>query len=314
MHWTEPACTHAATEFPLPSVLQRVSVWRGLPPDRLQHHSDMRQVSSVLLEPGERRAGQEAGAVWGKATRPVPRSITKRNNSWFVGPNSINGAMCGGCELMLCWSARCRSQWINTFLLVSAETREAQVCAVCDICRKWKHHHWRLEWEHSGVGKRHVNEFRTLLCSSSVKGDQSEATFRNAVKLIPALPTFSWSAYLSPCLLICPLQAVDPSAWPTQPPHPSHPISVTQALIASATSSKELTRAASLPCACWGMARCCLEEKTAGSSPGTAATSRYRQWRWERLSRNFVCFKIGRKGSVKMSQGQRLELLFLKRV
>lgn len=82
--------------------------------------------------------------------------------------------------------------------------------------------------------------------------------------------------------LICPPQAVDLYVQPNE----SHPISVTQALIVSATSSKELTRAASLLCACWGTARWCLEEKTAGSSPGTAATTKYRQWRWEEVQQN----------------------------
>jgi len=35
-----------------------------------------------------------------------------------------------------------------------AETREAQVCIVCDFFRKWRRHHWRLEWKYTCVGQR----------------------------------------------------------------------------------------------------------------------------------------------------------------
>ena len=96
-------------------------------------------------------------------------------------------------------------------------------------------------------------------------------------------PSVCLSVCLSACPLICPLQAVDLYVRPTEPSHPSHPISVTQALIASATSSKGLMRAASLLCPRWGTARWCPEGRTAGSSAGTAATSRYKQWRWEKV-------------------------------
>lgn len=57
-------------------------------------------------------------------------------------------------------------------------------------------------------------------------------------------------------------------------------ISVLQALIGSVTSSKELTRPASLQCACWETARWCLGGKTAGLFLGTASISRSKPWRW----------------------------------
>lgn len=44
-------------------------------------------------------------------------------------------------------------------LVFLAETGEAQVSVMCDLCRKWRRHHRRLQWEHPGVGKRHVNSF-----------------------------------------------------------------------------------------------------------------------------------------------------------
>lgn len=48
------------------SVLQRVRVRCRLSPHRQQHHSDLWQVPSVFLDPGERRhAGKEARIVWG---------------------------------------------------------------------------------------------------------------------------------------------------------------------------------------------------------------------------------------------------------
>lgn len=59
------------------SVLQRVSVRRRLPPDRLQHRSDLRQVSSLFLEPGERLARQEARTVWGWTTRLFPHMLNQ---------------------------------------------------------------------------------------------------------------------------------------------------------------------------------------------------------------------------------------------
>lgn len=63
----------------------------------------------------------------------------------------------GGCELILSWNI----VRIGTFLVFPpAETREAQVRAVRDVRGKWKHHHRRLEREHSGVGKRHVDDPR----------------------------------------------------------------------------------------------------------------------------------------------------------
>lgn len=74
---------------------------------------------------------------------------------------------------------------LSAFVVFPAETREAQVCAVCDFCGKRQHHHWRLKWEHSGVGKRHVNEFMTFK-----RGEESKATFTNAPNLKPALSTF----------------------------------------------------------------------------------------------------------------------------
>lgn len=71
--------------------------------------------------------------------------------------------------------------------------------------------------------------------------------FLSLIDLMGTAPV-GLSVCLSACPLICPLQAVDLYVRPTEPSHPSHPISVTQALIASATSSKGLTRAASLLC------------------------------------------------------------------
>lgn len=47
----------------LVSVLQRVSVCGRLSPDRQQHRSDLWQVPSLFLEPGERHAGQETRTV-----------------------------------------------------------------------------------------------------------------------------------------------------------------------------------------------------------------------------------------------------------
>jgi len=44
-------------------------------------------------------------------------------------------------------------------LVFLAETREAKVCVVRDLRRERRRHHRRLEWEHPGVGKRHVKEF-----------------------------------------------------------------------------------------------------------------------------------------------------------
>lgn len=55
-------------------------------------------------------------------------------------------------------SNRIKRYWV-CFLAFLAETREAQVCVMCDLCRKWRHHHWRFKWEHPGVGKRRVNSF-----------------------------------------------------------------------------------------------------------------------------------------------------------
>lgn len=76
------------------SVLQRVSVWCRLSPDWLQHHSDLRQVSSLFLEPGERRPSQEARAVWGRTADCFPhvRSIPWSNKASYRGTNSITAA------------------------------------------------------------------------------------------------------------------------------------------------------------------------------------------------------------------------------
>lgn len=35
-----------------------------------------------------------------------------------------------------------------------AETREAQVCIVCDFFRKWRRHHRRFKWKYTSMGKR----------------------------------------------------------------------------------------------------------------------------------------------------------------
>lgn len=114
-------------------MLQRVGVWCGLPPDRLQRHSDMWQVSSVFLEPGERRAGQEAGAVWGEAPpdcSPNVRSIPKRHSSRLVGANSIMAAW--GCELMLCWCALSTSHQIkDVCLIVFPQKQEKPKFVLC---------------------------------------------------------------------------------------------------------------------------------------------------------------------------------------
>lgn len=52
--------------FCLPAlVLQRVCAGCRLPPHWLQHHSDLWEISSLLLEPGERCSGQKARPVRG---------------------------------------------------------------------------------------------------------------------------------------------------------------------------------------------------------------------------------------------------------
>lgn len=38
-----------------------------------------------------------------------------------------------------------------------AEAGEAQVHVMRDLCGKRRRHHRRLEWEHSGLGKRYLN-------------------------------------------------------------------------------------------------------------------------------------------------------------
>lgn len=35
-----------------------------------------------------------------------------------------------------------------------AETREAQICDMCDLCGEWRCNNRRLQWQHPGVGKR----------------------------------------------------------------------------------------------------------------------------------------------------------------
>lgn len=74
-----------------------------------------------------------------------------------------------GGELILTW----KTVKIGTFLVFPAETREAQVRVVRDVRGKWKHHHRRLEREHSGVGKRHVDDLVSSgLRSSAKRGDE----------------------------------------------------------------------------------------------------------------------------------------------
>ena len=195
--------------------------------------------------------------------------------------------------------AKRKKHSVFCFVLFLAETGEAQVCVVCDLCRKRRCHHRRLKWKHPGVGKRHVHSFNLSLYqyrvvrweefNSSCQHLHKYQNFKTApspflslIDLMGTAPVCP-SVRLSACPLICPLQAVDLYVRSTEPSHPSHPISVTQALIASAMSSKGLMRAASLLCPRWGTAHWCPEGRTAGSSAGTAATSRYKQWRWEKV-------------------------------
>lgn len=172
---------------------------------------------------------------------------------------------------------------------------------MCDLCGKWRRNHRRLEWEHPGVGKRHVDSLLLFVCvpkkevntERTVKAQiwhLKKCNFKNCTA--SCCSTLIYLLYHHPvCPLICPPQAVDLYVQPNE----SHSISVTQALIVSATSSKELTRAASLLFACWGTAHWCLEEKTAGSSPGTAATSKSRQWRWGKGQQRLVWGKTKMK-------------------
>ncbi len=144
------------------SVLQRLGVCCRLSPDRLQHHSDLRQVASLFLEPGQRHAGQEARPVWGRTPDGFPHQHHKVR---YRGTNSIS-PWCDVIPYIATdrQSAVAKMKMQHVCVLVClAETGEAQVCAVRDLCRKRRRHHRRLKWEHPGVGKRHVNSSIQLL-------------------------------------------------------------------------------------------------------------------------------------------------------
>lgn len=75
--------------------------------------------------------------------------------------------------------AKRKKHSVFCFVLFLAETGEAQVCVVCDLCRKWRCHHRRLKWKHPGVGKRHVHSFNP---SSSINTEWSNE--RSSIPLV----------------------------------------------------------------------------------------------------------------------------------